>query len=388
MMRLFKHCHVFAPENRGIMDILTAGEKVIAVGNGIDPGAIKEIERVECSGLSVIPGLIDGHAHIAGAGGEGGPSTRTPGMKLTDFVANGITTVIGMLGTDGIVREPASVLMKARSLHAEGMTALMLTGSYQLPPVTLTGDAGRDIILIPEVLGAGEIAVSDHRDSAPQWPELARLAKTIRVAGMLAGKPGVVCLHLGDAPGTFDIVLDAVRIGNCPFKHFLPTHCNRSAEVFEAAISFGKQGGWLDLTTSAYPYFPDEEIKPSEAIMRLLSAGVPATHICMSSDAGGSLPDFDASGNLRSLTTGDPGTIYHEIRDLIRISGLPVEQAITFAGRNVADIFGLSSKGRIVSGADADLVFLDSAFEIRYVIARGRDAVREGKTVLFGTFQQ
>ncbi|MBN1880280.1 beta-aspartyl-peptidase [bacterium] len=387
MLNLFRHCHVFAPDDIGLNDILTAGDRIISIAGEIDPGPIQDMEIIDCSGLKLVPGLIDGHAHIAGAGGEGGPATRTPEMQLTDFLKNGITTVIGMLGTDGLARHPDSVLMKARSFKEEGLSAYILTGSYQIPPVSITGDIGRDIVLIPEVMGAGEIAVSDHRDSAPQWQELARLAKSVRVAGMLAGKNGVVCLHLGDAPNTFNIILDAIEKGNCPFKHFLPTHCNRSADVFGRAVEYALKGGFLDLTTSAYPFFPDEEIKPSEAAGMLLAKGVPLDRICMSTDAGGSLPDFDSDGKLRSLTTGNPNTLFNELRDMVQEAGIPLETALRFAGKNVADLFGLGAKGRITGGADADLLFIDETFSIRHVLARGRFAVRDGDLQLSGTFQ-
>lgn len=129
--------------------------------------------------------------HIAGEGGEGGeggPATRTPELQLSQMITGGVTTVVGCLGTDGITRSPISVLMKAKALRAEGVSAWIYTGSYQVPTPTITGDVAKDIALIDEIIGIGEIALSDHRSSCPTTDELIRLVSQARVGGMLGGK--------------------------------------------------------------------------------------------------------------------------------------------------------------------------------------------------------
>lgn len=388
MITILKNAAVLSPEPLGQKDVAIAAGRILAVSQRIDAPTGIEAEVLDCTDLILLPGLVDGHVHIAGAGGEGGPSTRTPEMMLGDFLMAGVTTVIGMLGVDGFTRPAESVLMKARALTEEGMSAFILTGSYQLPLRTISGDVARDILLIPEVVGVGEVAVADHRDSAPTWHEIARLAKSVRVAAMLAGKTGVVCLHLGDAPRSFERITQAVEEEGIPWRHFLPTHCNRSRDVFDRTAEFAAQGGYVDITTSAYPLFPDEEVKPSAAVVWLLEKGIPAERISVSSDAGGSLPDFDAQGNLRDLATGRPESLFSEVVDLVTRDRVPLEQAIRFASQYPAARYGLAGKGRIVPGADADLIAVDGGFTIRHVIARGSFAVRDGVQVKFGRFEK
>nr|WP_287148600.1 hypothetical protein [Halomonas sp.] len=65
----------------------------------------------------------------------------------------------------------------------------------QLPPVTLTGSVASDILYIPEFIGVGEVAISDHRGSQPTTQELTRLASDSRTAGLLAGKSGIVFIR-------------------------------------------------------------------------------------------------------------------------------------------------------------------------------------------------
>ncbi len=308
MMILIRNAEVYAPEKLGKMDILIAGGQIIAVHERIDLRGNIGIEELDAGGMIALPGLIDGHVHIAGAGGEGGPASRTPELLLSDMLLAGVTTVIGCLGTDGITRTVESVLMKVKSLRAEGVSAWMYTGSYQVPAPTITGDTARDIALIDEVIGMGEVAVSDHRSSVPTTAELARIAAHARVAGMIGGKAGVVNLHMGDAQDPFRPIHDVVQASEIGYRQFIPTHVNRNPYIFADALEYGKKG-YVDITTSSYPYYPDEEIKPSIALRRLLDAGVPAGHITFTSDACGSLPGFDpATGELVKMETHrEPG---------------------------------------------------------------------------------
>lgn len=385
---LIANAEVYAPEFMGKKDILICNEAIVAIDSSINIKAISDfdIDVVDAKGLKVFPGLIDAHVHIAGAGGEGGPSTRTPELQLSQLIAGGITTVIGCLGTDGITRSPDAVLMKAKSLRAEGVSAWMYTGSYQVPTPTITGSIARDLALIDEVIGAGEIALSDHRSSWPTTAELIRLAEEARVGGMLGGKAGIVNIHMGDAKNPFQPINDAVSQSELSYRQFLPTHCNRNDYIFEDAKKYGKEG-YVDITASSYPYFPEYEVKPSKAISELLAAGVPLEHITMTSDANGSLPLFDERGDLVRLEMGQPKSIFNEMVDAHRMDGLPLEKGVAVVTSNIARILKLKKKGIIQRGADADLVFVSNDFEIIHIIARGKFLLKDSIARAKGTYE-
>ncbi|MFH1861691.1 MAG: beta-aspartyl-peptidase [bacterium] len=385
-MILFKQCEVYAPEALGVQDVLVAGGRIVALNKSIPTPSGIEVEVIAANGLKMIPGLIDGHVHIAGAGGEGGPATRTPELQLSQMLEGGITTVIGCLGTDGMTRSVQSVLMKAKGLRAEGVSCWIYTGAYQVPTPTILGDVGKDIAMIEEVIGVGEIAISDHRSSCPTVEELIRIAEHARVGGMLGGKAGIVNLHMGDAKHPFEPIYHAVEQSELNFKQFLPTHGNRNDYIFEDAKEYGKKG-YVDLTASSYPYFPQYEIKPSQAIVQLLAAGVPLEHITMSSDGCGSLPDFDEQGNLVKLVSGPPASIFRELIDAVRNEKLPLEQALKPVTSNPATILKLPRKGRINVGGDADLVLLDGDYQIRHLLANGDWMIRDALRVKKGLFE-
>ena len=199
MLTLFKNAMVFNPGFFGIKDVLTGGTSILAIEDNIAPPPGMEVTLIGCSGLMLVPGLIDAHVHITGGGGEGGPASRMPELQLSMMLEAGVTTVVGCLGTDGITRTVESVLMKVKSLRSQGVSAWMYTGAYQVPTPTITGDIAKDIALFEEIIGVGEIAISDHRSSLPSVAELARIAAQARVAGMIGGKGGIVNLHMGDA---------------------------------------------------------------------------------------------------------------------------------------------------------------------------------------------
>jgi len=364
----------------GVRDVFVAGEKIVAVEERIPVPIGFPVAVIDASGLRLTPGFVDNHVHIAGAGGEGGPATRTTDLRLSQLLSGGITSVIGCLGADGITRSVESVLMKAKALREEGVSAWILTGAYQVPPPTILGDVGKDIALIEEVIGTGEIAIADHRSSFPTAEELIRIAVHSRVGGMLGGKAGIVNLHLGEAENPFALLREVVAKSELKFTQFLPTHCNRNSSIFEDAKIYGREG-YVDITTSSYLFFPKYEIKPAKSIRELTEAGVPIEHITFSSDGCGSLPHFDEKGNLVKLVSGEPASLLTEFRDAVLEEGVPLETALRVVASNPAAIFKLPGKGRVAAGYDADLLLLDENLTIVHMLARGVPMVRNGEII-------
>jgi beta-aspartyl-dipeptidase (metallo-type) len=385
-MLLIRNATVYSPDFSGKNDVLIGGNKILKICGTIKMPSGFDIEVFDAKGLILVPGFIDNHVHIAGAGGEGGPATRTPELSLSAMFAAGVTTVVGCLGTDGFTRTVESVLMKAKSIKHQGASAWIWTGAYQVPSLTITGDIGRDIALIEEVIGVGELAVSDHRSSCPSTDELIRIAAHARVGGMLGKKAGIVNIHMGDAKNPFNPVYEAVRKSELKFNQFLPTHCNRNDYIFEDSKTYGREG-YIDITTSSWPYFPDEEIKPSTALKLLIESGVPVTNITFSSDSCGSLPGFDDQGRLVKLEMGVPLSNLRELADAVQKEKIPLETVLKVLTSNVASILKLPGKGFISEGMDADLLFMNKGMEIVHLAAMGEWVVKEGAVLKKGAYE-
>ncbi|PSL51368.1 beta-aspartyl-dipeptidase (metallo-type) [Salsuginibacillus halophilus] len=389
MFTLIKQADVYTPENIGIKDILMAGGKIAAIEDEIEvPASWGEVRTVNAAGRPAVPGLIDAHVHITGGGGEGGFRTRTPELTLSDAVQGGVTTVVGVIGTDGTTRTMDNLVAKARSLTEEGITCYCLTGNYHVPVKTLTGAVEDDILHIDPIIGAGEIAIADHRSSQPTVNELAKVASASRIGGMLSGKGGSVTVHVGDGKDQLDVLEETVSTTNLPITQFVPTHLNRSHDLFERAVTYAKNGGYVDFTTSTVPNAADEdELTCPKALESLLNQNISITQISFTSDAQGSLPAFDEQGNFTGLDVGRVTSLFDAVRQCVQEKGIPLETAIQTITTTPAKAQQLREKGRIAKGFDGDLVLLDQDLTIQTVIAKG-DVLMEEQTLLrTGTFE-
>lgn len=182
MIKLIKNAEVYAPQYLGRRDVLIAADKICKIGEVIESSPIIS-EEIDATGKILFPGFIDSHVHIAGGGGEIGFGSRTPEIMLSDIINAGVTTVIGILGTDGITRSTQNLLAKAKSLEEEGITSFINLGSYHIPIKTLTGSIEEDIVFIDKIIGVGEIAISDHRSSQPSFEEISRIVSQAKLGG-------------------------------------------------------------------------------------------------------------------------------------------------------------------------------------------------------------
>jgi beta-aspartyl-dipeptidase (metallo-type) len=384
MLTLLLNAELYDPEPRGRMHLLVAGERVAWLGREVPRIGVPAEER-DLAGRRVIPGLVDCHVHLTGGGGEAGPETRVPPVALSRMTTGGVTTAVGVLGTDDAIRSPSELVAVARGLNAEGLTAHCLTGGYHLPPATVTGSVRRDLLLIDLILGVGEVAISDHRSSQPTLDELLRVAADAHVGGLMSGKAGVLHLHVGDGERGLQPVRDALDRSELPAAVFNPTHVNRRRALFEEAMALAERGCTVDIT--AFPVGEDEDgWSAVEAVTRYLGAGLPPDRVTVSSDGGGCLPRFDGDGRVTRMDVASPAAPFEALRSLLAC-GLPLERALPAFTANPARLLRLPRKGRLGAGADADLVVLDESGGIASVMARGRWHVEEGRAVVRGTFE-
>ena len=390
MLKLVKGAEIYGPNYLGIKDILIADSRIMAIEDEIDINSVYETcQIINAHGMKMVPGFVDSLVHITGGGGEGGFHTRTPELSLTDATLNGITTMVGALGTDATTRSLEGLLAKARALNYEGISCYCHTGSYQVPVTTITGSVRDDIILINEFIGVGEIAIADHRCSLPSSEELGRIAAEARVGGMLSGKKGIVSIHMGDSNDHLDLLHKIINDSDIPITQFYPTHINRNRGLLKAAKIWMSDGGYVDLTTSTTEMdLANGEPRCCEALSELLSSGLDIKQISFSSDGHASLPTFDSNGKLTGLKVGSEKSLFNEVRDAVLEFDIPLETAIQVITSTPANILGLKQKGNIAIGMDADMVLLrpDSLY-IDTVLAKGQLMVESGKVMVKGTFE-
>ena len=389
-MLLIRNADVFAPRPLGLQTLLIGGGQILWMGPGSQspdlPAAFAAtFTTLDLAGKRLIPGLIDGHVHVTGGGGEAGFKTRVPPVPLTRFSLAGVTTVVGLLGTDDVARGPRDLLATTYALREDGLNAYAYAGGYHVPLRTLTGSVRDDLVFLEPLLGIGEVAISDHRSSQPTLDEILRLAADAHVAGLLTGKAGVLHLHLGDGPRGLDLVRRALAGSELPPRVFNPTHVNRRKALFDEAVDLARAGCTIDLT--AFPVAEGEDAySAADGLRRYLASGAPPERVTVSSDAGGCLPCFDADGRVTHMDVGAAGALLDTLRNLLA-GGLPLERALPAFTSNPAGLLRLAGKGQIAAGFDADLVALDATGGADTVIIRGIAHVQSGLAVRRGTFE-
>ena len=378
MMKFIQNIDVYAPQHLGKKDVLTIHDKIVKIADADTmqlTGIFPEAEIIDGTDRILTPGFIDCHVHVLGGGGEGGFANRTPEATMEGMTKFGVTTVVGCLGTDGIGRDMCALVAKTKGLNEQGMTAYCYTGSYQIPVRTLTDSITKDIMMIQEIIGTGEIAISDHRSSQPTFEEFARVVADTRLGGVLSGKAGIINVHLGDSRRCLDLIERVIDETEIPASQFLPTHVNRNEMLFRKAITYALKGGAVDFTGNEdIDYWETicDEVRVCNGMKRMLDAGVNPNRITISSDGQGSLPIYNKQGEFLGMGVGQSSCLLKEVKECVERTDIPLEIALSTITSNPTEILNLKGKGKIEEGNDADLCILDQNLQVMEVIAKGK----------------
>lgn len=360
MLTLIENGEIYSPEPLGKTSVLLGAGKIFKIGV-INRKAIEslniELDVINARGCLVTPGFIDPHNHLLGGSGEKGFASQTPEIYPSELVRAGITTVVGLLGVDTTMKTMPGLLAKAKALKEEGMNAFLWTGGYDVPPTNIIETARNDIMFIEEVIGSGEIAISDERSTDHVPHQLAKLVIDTHNGGMLAKKAGVTHFHVGEEEQRLKPLTNLLDEFNVIKPEWLyPTHITRSEELMKEAIELAKRGSFVDIDTV------DEDL-PKWFEFYLAGGGSPEK-LTVSTDA--------------SITS--PHNLLEQIRACILEHKFPLEQVLACVTANTAKVLQLEQKGKLEEGKDADLLILSKEdLEIKDVIANGRRLMKSGK---------
>ncbi len=131
----------------------------------------------------------------------------------------------------------------------------------------------------------------------------------------------------------------------------------------------------------------------SNTLMKMLYRAKGPEGICLVTDAtaGAGLPegarftlagaDCMVSGGAcwladRSALAGGASRMIDLVRTMVRQVGVPLPEAVAMASANPARALGLSTKGRLEAGADADFVVLSAELEVQQTFVAGAEVFR------------
>jgi beta-aspartyl-dipeptidase (metallo-type) len=361
LLKLFSGAELYDPQPQGEIEVLVDGDRILQIG-ALDPRRIEaaglEIEVVDASGCLLVPGLIDPHEHVLGGSGEKGFSSQSPELRLEEIAMAGVTTVVGCLGVDTTTKTMAGLLGRIKALKEHGITAWMWTGGYDMPPKTLLGSVRDDILFVDEIVGVGEIAVSDQRAMDPHADELARVMVDAHNGGMLAKKAGLTHFHVGERKERLALLRKLCEEFAIEPAWLYPTHVQRSEELLREAVELAGRGAAVDIDVV------DDDLPRWLALY--LELGGDLSRLTVSTDASGTRP----------------GHLWEQLRTCVLDHGHPLERVLPLATRNPAQILQFRDKGVIAVGGSADLLLVTrDGLQIREVMARGQWLVRGGELV-------
>lgn len=394
MLTLLRNATVFAPEALGRRNILIADGRIAAISEQDIRIENVDVCEIDMHGRSVCPGFIDNHVHVLGGGGGLGYASRAPELQTSQIVRHGITTVIGMLGFDATSKSAAALVSKTRAFREDGLNAYCLTGATLEHPVpTLTGAIRTDIAFIDEIIGVGELSISELGYGFDSFGKGAQYVAEAATAGLLAGrlarKSGYTCLQVPPyRQSVLKPMFDVIDRTGLPIKQFVPSHVNQTPEYMSDARAWGKKGGWVDVGAN---YSPSNNysraMEPAAAVQDLLQAGVPLGNILVSSDGNGAPPKEERGEGRPKVANYMPiGALTGVFVRLCTELDMDVTDALLPFTSNVAQAAGLQRKGRLAVGMDADITVFDEKFAVTDVFCNGNRMVGNGEVLVRGMF--
>lgn len=358
MLILIENGELYSPEYRGKKNLLVANNRIEKIGEvgrrGLDQLGV-EYEVIDANNRVVVPGFIDPHEHLLGGSGEGSLAKQSPMLFVNEICRAGVTTVVGVLGVDTTMKTLPGLLARVKGLKEEGLNTFLWTGGYNVPPTTMLADVRQDMMFIDEVIGAGEVAISDERSMAPSSQELAKVVYDAHIGGILTGKAGLTHFHVGDSDQRLTPIMNLLECYDIKPDWLFPTHVQRTKELMDEAIAFAIDGMPVNIDIV--------EEDAAKWTKYYLEHGGPRENFTISSDADSSTPDI----------------FYGQICELVVKHKMPLELVLPFVTSNTARILKLTTKGKLEEGCDADvLVLTRDGLDIQEVIANGKRLVVNG----------
>lgn len=180
-----------ANSHDGVADVLISGGKVCAMGPDAEKKACEGVERVDCAGKVVCPGLVDIHVHF-----------REPGQTAKETIESGarsaakggFTTVVCQPNTSPPIDNPGTVALIQGKAEKSAVVNVYTTG-------TITKERkGEELAPIGSLQKAGVVAITDDGDCI-QSNELMRRA---------AEYASMFNLAIFDHCQDYDVVTDGV----------------------------------------------------------------------------------------------------------------------------------------------------------------------------------
>jgi N-acetylglucosamine-6-phosphate deacetylase len=269
-------------------------------------------------------------------------------------------------------------LQKASSIRGARVLGAHLEGPFLSPARKGAHDLGNlrpvDLGLLKELVGLGGVRVMTI---APELPDSARAAAVLRESGAVAS--------IGHTDATYEETLRAIDAGfskgthlynaMSSFEHRAPGAVG--ALLTDDRIRVGIIADGVHVHAGALRLAYREKGPSGLALITdaMEAAGMPEGEYELSGrkvrleNSSVRLPDGTLAGSVLTMDQA--------VRNAVRFMGIPLEDGVRMASATPARILGLSEKGTIAPGADADLVILSEEGKVKETLVAGETVYQE-----------
>jgi len=377
MSLLIENCRVVSPDvDLRNASVLIDGDVIKKISNT----SLKHSdanELIDGAGKILLPGFIDVHFH-----GASGFDITDGTIEAVESIAEsklseGVTTICPTtltLPEDKLEKtmEAVSEYNKSENCYSN-FAGVHLEGPF-LNPDCLGAHNTRYVRKpdIDEVMRLHSIAKIAIVTLAPEVDGGLKLVEALKEAGISAS--------CGHSLASFAEMIEAKKAGVSRLTHF----CNRMTQLHHRETGLVGAGLMdddliLEIICDMRHLCPEMialifKVKPIEKIL-LITDSVSASGLAEGDyELGGSkvnVKDGQVRLSSNNALAGSLLRFNEALRNTLQITGLPLKELVKTTSLNQAQSLGLTKKGRIEEGYDADLVLLDSNFEVKTVIVNG-----------------
>lgn len=363
--------HAFAPG-----DVLCSQGRIEAVGPRLEAEGAK---TVDCHGLRLVPGFIDAHTHGAA------------GVDVNAADEAGLEKIAAFFASQGTTAWNASVLTDTEETTLRCLSCICAVQKRRGYGAQLLGAHLEGPFLAPEYKGAmpehllkkGSAALLRRYQEAFEG-----VVRYLTVSPEVEGVPEMIAqvkdevpVAIGHSGADYATAMEAIRQGaRCA------THTFNAMRLFhqhESAI----MGAVMESDVWCEAICDGRHLHPASVRLLLKCKGWDRVMAVTDSIMAAGLPDGNyrlgvndvivKDGDAKLADTGTRAgstlTMIQALRNLIRFTGHPLEDALPLLSENPAAALRLDDrKGRIQPGLDADLVLLGEKLEVAMTIVGGQ----------------
>ena len=369
-------------EGRNLLEIANGRISYIGVEGSLFPG--QEHQIYDFGPNYICPGFIDMHIH-----GCGGPDVMDSTFEALDWMsmelAEGGTTSFLATTMSASRDELVGVIKNIAEAKRKGTKGAWIIGAHLEGPFLNLGKKGAhkgEYLRVPnihelqEYIDAGQ-GVIRMLTIAPELTGSTGVIELARDHGML--------VSLGHSDASIAQVDEACRAGLSHVTHAF----NAMAGLHHRDP--GTIGAILSMKQLTVDVIPDgHHVHPT--VIKILVHAKGVDQVCAITDCirAGKMGNgvFELGGQKVTVKNGisylDDGTMSGStltmaaaMRVMVDMVGLTLEEAVKLTSANPARILGLSDKGSLEQGKDADIVVLDHHLQVLMTIIGGKVAYKK-----------